>query len=223
MILRSLWLIALLLPTAAQEEKPAKPSTTGIQIKLLAEAAPADLGKVFMQLAEDEKSAAVDLPTRFLSNPILVPTRTMVLKTSEKEVPLCTINLPEAGKAFAIILVTAKPSGYTPIIVRTDDPTFKEGDVFFVNRSEKVVLGKLGKTPLILNPGETNKSRPTGAVDDAYYDIAFATRESQGDKLISSSRWPIDKNLRSYVFFFTSAQGKTSFRAVDEYMEVSPP
>jgi hypothetical protein len=223
MTFRSLWLFALLLPAIAQDEKPAKASTTGVQVKLLAEAAPENLGKVFMQLAEEEKSAAVDLPTRFLSNPILVPTRTMVLKTSEKEIPLCTITLPEQGKAFAIILVTAKPAGYNPIIVRTDDPSFKEGDVFFINRSEKVVLGKLGKTPIILQPGESNKARPTGAVDNAYYDIAFATREPQGDKLISSSRWPIDKNLRSYVFFFTSAQGKTSFRAVDEYMEVAAP
>lgn len=222
MIFRYLWLFALLLPAAAQNEKTSRASNTGIQIKLLAEAAPENLGKVFMQLAKDEKSDAVDLPTRFLSNPIKVSTRTMVLKT-EKEIPLCTITLPELGKAFAIILVTAKPAGYNPIIVRTDDPAFKEGDVFFINRSEKVVLGKLGKTPIILQPGESNKARPTGAVDNAYYDIAFATREPQGDKLISSSRWPIDKNLRSYVFFFTSAQGKTSFRAVDEYMEVATP
>lgn len=33
-----------------------------------------------------------------------------------------------------------------------------------------------------------------------------------------AGRWPIDKQLRSYVFFFTNARGKTTYRAVDEYM-----
>lgn len=209
--------LSLLLPATAQENEAPKKSSTGIQVRLLAEQAPDSLSKVFMLLA-DKKSEAIDLTTKFLSAPVSVDSRVMVLKTVEKEIALCSITLPEAGNAFAVILVTAKPAGYTPIVVRTDDPTFKEGDVFFINRSEKTVLGKLGKTPLILKPGETNKTRPTGPVDDTYFDIAFATREPAGDKIISSSRWPVDKNLRSYVFFFTNASGKTTFRAVDEYM-----
>lgn len=145
----------------------------------------------------------------------------MFLKTTNKEISLCSITLPETGKAFAVILVAAKPAGYKPIVVRTDDPTFEAGDVFFINRSDKIVLGKLGTTLLALKPNTSAKSRPAGAKENAYYDITFATRDATGDKLISSSRWPIDKLLRSYVIFFTSANGKTTFRAVDEYM--TPP
>ena len=152
-------------------------------------------------------------------DPIPVSQRVMVLKTLEKGIPLCTITLPEAGKSFAVVLVASKAGGFTPIVVRTDDPGFKAGDVFFINRSEKTVLGKLGTTPLILKPGETAKSRATGAIDDTYYNIAFATRETTGDKLLSSSRWPVENHLRTYLFFFTNAQGRTAFRGVDEYLD----
>ncbi len=214
--------LAILSPATAQEKEPdpAKKPEKGIQVRLLAEQAPAQLGKVFLAFGE-AKSAPIALPTNQLSEPRIAPARAMVLKTEDKEVPLCNIALPELGNAFAVVLVTAKPAGYTPIVVRTDDPAFKAGDVFFINRSDKTVLGKLGTTPLILKPGQSTKNRPSGAVDGKFYDIAFATRDDKGDKLISTSRWPIDNLLRSYVFFFTNGQGKTSFRAVDEYL--TPP
>lgn len=210
--------LCFLSPVVAQKTENPKKSDAAIQIRLLAEFVPENLGKVFIQLGGDIKSLAIDLPTNQLSKPIICAERKMILKTEEKGISLCSISLPEVGKSFAIVLVTAKPAGYLPIIVRTDDPAFKAGDVFFINRSDKTILGKLGTTPLILKSGAVTKNRPSAPVDDTYYDIAFATRDESGDKVISSSRWPIDKNLRSYIFFFTGIDGKTSFRAVDEYM-----
>lgn len=219
MILRPLvCLIAFVATVTAQTEEPAKKDDKAIQVRMLAEFAPDNLGKVLLEFPGEVKSASVDLPTNQLSRPISCAVRQMVLKTEQGGVTLCPINLPELGKSFAIVLVTAKPAGYSPIIVRTDDPAFKAGDVFFINRSDKTVLGKLGGTPLVLNPGATTKNRPSNPVDDTYYDIAFATRDASGDKLISSTRWPIDNHIRSYVFFFTDARGKTSFRAIDEFL-----
>lgn len=202
----------------AQDSAPAKTRDSGnIQVRFLAEQAPDNLGNVFISFGES-KSPDFRLPVKNLSSPLSVSGRVMVLKTVEKEIPLCTINLPEAGASFAVILVTAKPAGYEPYVIRTDDPGFREGDVVFINRSDKTVLGKLGNTPLVLKPGENKKERPTGPKENTYYDVQFATREADGDKLISSSRWPIDSELRSYLFFFTSKDGRTSFRAVDEYL-----
>lgn len=210
------FLLAVISPVIAQN----KSAAGNIQVRLLAEQAPESLGKVFLLVGE-EKSEPFDLPTRFLSGAVPVAARTMVLKTVEKEVSLCPITLPETGGSFAVVLVAAKPAGYRAIVVRTDDPGFKAGDVFFINQSDKIVLGKLGTAPLVLKPGESTKSRPEGAVENTYYDIAFATREEKGDKLISSSRWPIDNNLRSYLFFFNDAKGRTTFRAIDEHL--TPP
>lgn len=219
MPLRLIALLALLvIPATAQDAK----KKGDIQVSLLAEKAPPSLGKVFL-LAKDVKSASVELPTNHLSDPVAVSERQLVLKTEEKEITLCPITLPEAGKSFAIVLVTARPSGFKPIIVRTDDPSFKAGDVLFINRSDKAVLCKLGTTPLTVKPGESAKSRPSGAIDNTYYDIAFATHEEKGDKLLSSTRWPIDNNLRSYLFFFNDARGRVSYRAVDEPIPVVKP
>lgn len=215
-------LLALLLPAAAQENAPAKKGKGDVQVKFLAEQFPENLGKVFLLFGET-KSQPFELTTNRLSEPVTALERTMVLKLADKDLPLCPITLPDAGKVFAVVLVTAKPSGFKPIVVRTDDPAFKAGDVFFINRSEKTILGKLGTTPLVLKTGESVKSRPSGAIDNTYYDIAFATRDETGDKVISSSRWPIDNDLRSYLFFFTNAQGRTTFRAVDEYLTADKP
>lgn len=224
MFIRCLILFCVFVTAAfAQDPEPAKKSESGLRVQLLAEQFPESAGQVFLEF-EKEKSGLFDLPTNRLSDPVAVSGRVMVLKSANKEVPLCTIHLPENGKAFAVVLVVAKPAGFSPIVVRTDDPSFKAGDVLFINRSEKTILGKLGGARLVLSPGESKKERPTNPIENAYYDIAFATREAAGgDKLISASRWPIDNHLRSYLFFFTSAQGKTTFRAVDEYLEPAQP
>lgn len=199
--------LALITTLAAQDPAaPTKPKGEGgIQVRVLAEQAPEALGKVCLVFGES-KSDSFTLPTNSLSSPIAVPARTMALKMVDKDVTLCPITLPEAGKAFAIILV------------RTDDPAFKAGDVLFINRSEKTILAKLGDTPLAVKPGTTQQSRPTGPKENTYYDIALGTRDESGDKVLSTTRWPIDNTLRSYLFFFTGADGRTTFRSVDEFV-----
>jgi hypothetical protein len=212
----ALQLLFVLTGFSQSEKKP------DLQVQFLAEQFPEKLGKVYLSFGE-AKSEPFDLPMNRLSDPVVAAGRAMVLKLAEKDVPLCSLTVPEQGKSFAIVLVTAKPAGFKPIVVRTDDPAFRAGDVFFINRSEKTILGKLGTAALVLKPGETTKSRPNGAVDNAYYDISFAVREGTTDKLISSSRWPVDNALRSYLFFFTNAEGRTTFRAVDEYLKPVAP
>lgn len=213
--------LLLVLTSALPAQDPApttKPKEEkGLQVRLLAEQAPQALGKVCLVFGE-ARSDTFDLPVNGLSAPIPAPARTMALKMAEKDVQLCNLTLPEAGKSFAIILVVAKPSGYSPIIVRTDDPAFKAGDVLFINRSDKTILGKLGDTALAVKPGTTQQSRPTGPKDNTYYDIALGTRDAAGDKVLSTTRWPIDNTLRSYLFFFNTADGRTSYRAVDEFV-----
>ncbi|MFD0893947.1 hypothetical protein KBB96_11030 [Luteolibacter ambystomatis] len=208
--------LLLLQPLTAQT-KPEE----GPQVRFLAERVPDNLGEVVIQNG-DNKSAPFKLPVNQLSPPIAAAARTFVLKSGDKGQPLCPVTLPETGKSFAVILVLAPPAAYAPIVVRTDDPEFKAGDVFFINRSTQTVLAKLGDTKLALKAGESKKSHPTNPVNNTYYDIAFATQEGEKTKMISTTRWPIDNLLRSYVFFFTTAEGATSFRAVDEYMTPPP-
>jgi hypothetical protein len=211
--------VALSLPLSAQTTKTSAKADSGITLRLLADAVPEGQAKVLLQ-SDAAKSAAIDLPTAALSAPITVSARSMVLKAADNEVPLCTIALPAEGKSFAVLLAPEKPTGYVPFVVRLDDQSFKAGDLFFINRSAKTVALKLGGTELVLEAGKAVKSRPTEPVDNGYF-VTISERDAAGDKLITSSRWPVDDHLRSYVFFSTNVKGRTTFRAVDEYLDAS--
>lgn len=193
-----------------------------LTVRLLAEVVPEAIGKVCL-VAGDARTAALDLPANNVSDPIPVAGRTLQLRTVEKNLNLCSFTLPEAGKSFVVIFSPAKPAGYHAEMVRTDDPSFRRGDVFFLNRTEKTILGKLGSKPLVLAPGKSAITRPEGATDGAYYDIAFAARGEAGDKLLSTVRWPLDDQIRSYVFFVQDPSGRITYRAVDEFMPADKP
>ena len=70
----------------------------------------------------------------------------------------------------------------------------------------------------MLAPDKTAITRPEGATEGAFYDVAFAARTATGDKLLSTVRWPIDEQIRSYVFFIQDPNGRVTYRAVDEFM-----
>jgi hypothetical protein len=133
---------------AVGEKKPR------LLVKLLAVFVPENLGQVYL-LSGDAKSAAFDLPANNVSEAQAVSQRGITLHTVNKDLPLCSISLPEGGNEFIIVLSPAKPSGYRSTVVRTDDPGFRRGDVFFLNLTTKTVLGKLGTRPLVLEPGKS--------------------------------------------------------------------
>lgn len=204
---------------ASGQDKPNAPAPArdAITLRLLAEVVPDNLGTVYLT-AGDSRTTAIELPANNVSEPVVVPGRALVLKATNKDLPLCAFNLPGAGRAFVVIFSPAKPAGYRAEVVRTDDPSFKRGDVFFLNRTEQTILGKLGTKALVLEPGKSAITRPDGATEGAYYDIAFAARTETGDKLLSTVRWPIDEQIRSYVFFVQDETGRVTYRAVDEFV-----
>ncbi len=102
-------LLACVTPLPGQEESATKKKNSGIQLTFMAETVPDKLGKVFL-LTGETRTEAFELPSDYLSDPVQVAERVMILKTEQKEIPLSTINLPEDGKSFAIILLAAKPA-----------------------------------------------------------------------------------------------------------------
>ncbi len=224
MMRRLLSLVLLCCPwyCAVAAQEPAGKSKDSIKLRLLAEVVPEDLGPVYLFMG-DAKTTEFQLPVNNVSDPMAVAGRVLVLKTVAKDRSLCTITLPDAGKSFVVIFCPAKPAGYKAEVVRTDDPTFKRGDVFFLNRTEKTILGKLGSKPLVLAAGKFAISRPEGATEGAYYDVAFAAKEEGGNKLLSTVRWPLDEHIRSYIFFVQDPAGRITYRAVDEFLPADQP
>lgn len=212
-----LFLILLCCPLGGSAPAQDAPAKAGIKLRVLAEVIPEGLGPVYLAAGE-ARTAEFELPVNNVSDPLAVTSRVLALKTSVKGLTLCTFTLPDAGKSFVVIFSPAKPAGYKAEIVRTDDPSFKRGDVFLLNRTDQTILGKLGTKAMVLAAGKSTITRPEGATEGAYFDVAFAARSKAGDKLLSTVRWPIDDQIRSYLFFVQDPTGRISYRAVDEFM-----
>jgi hypothetical protein len=203
------------LPFAAQK---ARGDEKGITLRLLACEVTKEPAKVFLETGAS-KSAVIELPSSGLSGPLPVSSRSVKVKAPEGDVPLCEITLPGEGKSFAVLLARQEPGGFVPVVIRLDDGSFKAGDYFFVNRSANTVLLELGGTEVILEAGDAVKSRPTEPVNDHHYNVTMSSRSESGDKVFASSRWPLESGNRSYVIILNAPNGRTTYRAVDEYVE----
>lgn len=189
-----------------------------ISLRFVAERAPAVIGKVMIVAGED-KSTPFLLPTNNLSEVYPVAARAFTLNMVEQNRELCKITLPEEGKDFVILLLPNPKGGYLSSVIPAKSDGFRPGDVYFYNHADKTVLGFVGKATFVLPPGQGKSLRPTGAKAEGYYDVGFGVRETSGDRPLSSTRWPVEKQIRSYVFFFVNPQTKAvDFRAVDEYV-----
>lgn len=215
---RLILLIALLLPPLAAS---AQDSAGGVTIRLLAERVPNDFGQVVL-IAGEKAGDPFDLPVNNLTEPMAPPARSFGIRPVAGSAPLATVNLPESGRSFIVLLIPSPTGGYKPVTIPAADPSFKPGDVYFYNHADKTVIGYVGTATFNLPPGRGQTLRPTGAKEGTYYDVGFGVREKEGDRALSTTRWPVEANLRSYVFFFTNpSTNRLDFRAVDEF--VTPP
>lgn len=194
---------------------------SGISLRFLAERAPSNLGEVVLAVG-DKLSSTFALSSENLSDPIPAPARKLVLRLKEKQIILAEISLPENGNAFIVLLIPKIKGGYQPVVINSADVNFKGGDVYFYNHADKPVIGHVGAAKFILKPGEGELLHPAGAKEGTYYDVDFGVRETEGDRLLRSLRWPVATRSRSYVFFYQNPEkNRIDFRAVDEF--VAPP
>ena len=215
-------LIALLSILAALAVQ-AQPSGQkgGLKVRFLAERAPVEIGQV-MLVAKEAKSAAFDLPTNHLSEPQVPPQRVFNVWSSARNLSVATVTLPEKGNSFIVLLIPSAEGGYKPVVISANDAGFKPGDIYFYNHADKTVLGYVGTAKLILDPANGKTLRPEGpsCEEKNYFDVGLGVREKEGDRPLSTARWPIQKDLRMYVFFFINPQSqRLDFRAVDEFVE----
>ena len=82
---------------------------------------------------------------------------------------------------------------------------------------------KLGGTEVILEAGKCVKSRPAEPVHNHYYNITMSVRSDAGDKIFASTRWPAENTNRGYVMFLTGSNGKTTYRSVDQPVDIEEP
>lgn len=191
-------------------------------IKFVAEIAPPELGQVAL-VAGEVKGSSFALPMNNLSEPIGAPARVCTLNLVAKNLPLAKITLPESGNKFICLLLPIATGGYSPVIIPANETSFSPGDYYFYNRSNKTILGYVGKATFILPPGKGQPLKPTGAIENRLYDIGLGYRDKEGDKVVdkplSQSRWPLQAQMRTYIFFYNNPKTQQiEFRAVDEFI-----
>jgi hypothetical protein len=193
---------------------------TGLEVRLLAEVIPNDLGQVVLANLE-ARSDPFNLPMNNLSPPQKPPARVFSVWSVGKNASMANVKLPEEGKSFIVLLLMSPDGGgYKPIVMAAGNTAFKGGDVYFHNNANKTVLGILGKTSFSLAPGEGKILTPSGFGDEKYYHVMLGVREAGENKVIKSMKWPSSKTMRNYVFFYVDARkSRVTFRAVDEFVE----
>lgn len=213
-MLRAAFLAALLcLPLGAQQK-----SAAGIMVRFVAQQSPPEVENVVMVNGET-RSDPFALPVNHLSERIKAPERAFILQPENKAVPLAKVTLPESGKDFIILLVIGDTPGFTPIILPATDLAFRPGDSYLHNVSKRTIVGVVGSTKFALKPKSGTVVRPAGAREEAFYDVAFAVQEESGPRVISTTRWPVEDRIRSYVFFFENPRrNDVDFRAIDEFV-----
>lgn len=108
--------------------------------------------------------------------------------------------------------------------MNTGDPSFKSGDIYFYNRTDKMVFGFVGTEKFILAPAKSTILRPKAARAEKFYDVGLGFREAEGDRVLATTRWPEDNQARFYVFFYVNSEtNRIAYRAVDEFVPQEAP
>ena len=169
-------------------------------------------------VAAGEESDVFDLPTRNLSSVIPFGERVFFLQSATEPTIRVPITLPERGHGFVVLLLVDKEVGLKAVVVPTNLPSFRQGDIFLHNLTSKKLVGKLGTARFSVDAKSSKFVRPTGDVD-GIFDIAIGAVHGDAVRPITTSRWPEEKFNRTYLLFFEdSKSGRVKFRAIEEYL-----
>lgn len=203
--------LLLLVPCASARER-------NLEVRFLAERIPNDLGPVAL-VAEEVRSDPFDLPMNNLSLPQKPPARAFRVLATDHNRNIATVLLPDEGDSFVALLVTSPKGGYEAVVMPYANPKFRAGDIYFHNLADKTVLGHVGTAKFELPAGKSTVVTPRGARPGKFYDVGLGVRETDGDRVLTTTRWPEDKLARFYVFFYVDPQSaRITFRAVDEFV-----
>lgn len=187
-------------------------------VRLLAAQPAAGVNEIVL-VAEKKRSEVFPLPLNGLSTPLEAPARAFAVKAADGDAPLAQVALPTAGKSFIVLLIPAAEKTFTGVVLAADGKGFRPSDMYFHNSSARTVVGKVGTVAFTLEPGKGRVVRPAGALPEKLYEVAFHVRDEKGDRTISETRWPVDAQLRSYVFFFDKpGTDRVDYRAVEEFV-----
>ncbi|MGB6219871.1 hypothetical protein [Haloferula sp.] len=201
--------LAFFLPAAAIAKEPS--------VRLLADHVPADLGQLCL-VAGKKKSDPMSLPINSLSAAVVVPDRHFELRRIDGNEALASVELPAKGREF-VVMLSSIDTGFQAAVIPADDRSFKKGDVYLFNNSGETIVGKVGGAELEIENGKGIMLHPEAKDSETSYSVSFKVREDSGERVLSNTSWPVEENMRSYVFFYVDPKReRISFRSVDEFI-----
>lgn len=200
-------------------------SDKGISIRLFAAALNKDQGPVCILIGKT-RSEAFELPTLGLSEPMTVKAREFILISAatppnSAPAPLATIQLPDKGTDFRIILAPDGTDAYKHMVISGKDPKFGGGDLCFINLSSHDIIGQVGDTELDMKPDALNYIRPTAEKSAKSLAVTFSFRDKEKVMVLTDTSWPIVRDNRSIVVFHEGRGDRPSYHAVDEFISLS--
>jgi hypothetical protein len=171
-------------------------------------------------VAGGREGAEFSLAANQLSESITVPERLIGLQSKQDKRKLGVIALPPTGDSFVVLLIPEPAGTLKSVVIDASPRSFRSGDIFLYNHTDKRIAGHLGSTEFELASGEGKSLRPGGEPTDGSFHVTFNVREETGDRVLRSMRWPLQTRSRAYGFFFRNSDKKRiEFRAVDEFLE----
>lgn len=171
-------------------------------------------------VAGEITSPPFKISSEWLTKPQQSPSRSFNLRSSGAEKSFAQVKLPAKGSRFIVLLVLAEKGKVDSVVIPDDRKGFRGGDVYAYNASKLPVLGQLGTKKFGISPATGKMVRPSGIVDDQYYEVRFATQIDGTSRMFSSARWPAGEKERCYVFFYADAETpeRIRYRVISEVL-----
>jgi hypothetical protein len=212
----------------------------GIKIRCACYRRVGDKQQIYVSSAnQPEKRVETILPLYTFSKPFRVKGRSLSIYSGPApkegeggDKPLATVKLPAQGKNFLLFFIPSRTGGelgYHVQVVPGDILKFKGGDQFFINLTKSDIQGKFGgrifKLPArrSLLHKTSNKAGKEGKPSPILlYQKVIDTSKAAQWKLFCSSRWRIDKRIRTIVIIFNDPKrNKLSYRGITERVDLA--
>jgi hypothetical protein len=213
-------LAPLATPFAAAQEKSSSKDTL---IRFTSFELP-DANGEYVLASGETKSDAFAIPSNGFSLPVTSPagSKTFTLGNVKDASfsSLATIELPDTGERFLVILLPEKDQTLRSIVVRADDPDFRPGQIMIMNLAPETFTAELGDQKLTFAPDSRTIFRPQRTDNLSNYQVRFFYTKDGNPKRFAASLWPYFDDKRTFVFLsMDKAAGTPALRSIDEFTD----
>jgi hypothetical protein len=207
-------LAALLLLAAVGRVHAAPPDTVSFRAVCFD---PRETQTPVFYVSHNGKVSALELNKGALSKPQTAPVRDgkfvdfMTSQDPQARTAPVTLTLPNASPGELVVVFVPGEKGYRTWPVQVPAAQFKGGTTLIINASSAEVATKLAEDKSVAVPGGGVKVLPLpSGFNEPMIPVQIFSRAKAADpwRIEQSSRWPVDQNFRTFLFFYHDPAAK---------------